>query len=94
MAWFRRVGSDLILQVLVQPRASRDAISGVIDDYIKIRLTAPPVDGRANEHLINYLARLFGVPKSRVILERGATSQRKVLRIRAPKKLPEALVLS
>ena len=91
MSWFRRDGTDLILQIRVQPRASNDALAGVIGDYLKVRLTAPPVEGRANEHLIAYLAKLFGVPKSSVILERGATSQRKQLRIRTPKRLPENL---
>ncbi len=91
MSWFRRDGSDLILQIRVQPRASNDALAGVIGDCLKVRLTAPPVEGRANEHLIAYLAKLFGVPKNSVILERGASSKRKQLRIRSPKKLPENL---
>lgn len=91
MAWFRRDGSDLILQVRVQPRASVDAVSGIGGDYLKIRLTAAPVEGKANERLIAYLARLFGVPKSHVILERGDRSKHKILRIRSPKKLPENL---
>lgn len=71
MAWFRRDESDLILQVRVQPHASVDAVSGVVGDYLKIRLTAAPVEGKANERLIAYLARLFGVPKSHVILRAG-----------------------
>lgn len=91
MGWFRRDGSDLILQIRVQPRASADAIAGVMGDCLKVRLTAPPVEGKANEHLIAYLARLFGVPKSQVILERGDTSKRKQVRIRSPRKLPENL---
>lgn len=91
MGWFRRDGSDLILQIRVQPRASADSIAGVIGDCLKVRLTAPPVEGKANEHLIAYLARLFGVPKSQVILERGDTSKHKQLRIRSPRKLPENL---
>ncbi|MDO8703372.1 MAG: DUF167 family protein [Sulfuricaulis sp.] len=91
MAWFHQEGTDLILQIQVQPRASRDAVAGVIGGHLKIRLTTPPVDGRANEHLIAYLAKLFGVPKSGVILERGDTSRRKVLRIRSPKKRPDNL---
>jgi hypothetical protein len=77
--------------VQIQPRASSDAIAGVLGDRLKIRLTAPPVEGKANEHLIAYLARLFGVPKSQVILERGASSKRKQMRICSPKKLPENL---
>ena len=91
MGWFRRDGSDIILQIRVQPRASKDAIAGVMGDSLKIRLTSPPVEGKANDHLTAYLARLFGVPKSHIILERGATSRQKQLRIRSPKKLPENL---
>lgn len=89
MGWFRRDGSDLILQIRVQPRASADAIAGVMGDCLKVRLTAPPVEGKANEHLIAYLARLFGVPKSQVVLERGDTSRHKQLRICSPQKLPK-----
>lgn len=91
MGWLRRDGPDLVLQVQIQPRASSDAIAGVLGDRLKIRLTAPPVEGKANEHLIAWLARLFGVPKSQVILERGAGSKHKQVRIRSPKKLPENL---
>ncbi len=91
MGWFRREGPDIILHVQVQPRASTDAVAGVIGDYLKIRITAPPVEGRANEHLLAYLAKLFGVPKNRVILERGGSAKRKVLRIRSPRKLPDIL---
>jgi hypothetical protein len=91
VGWLRRDGPDLVLQVQIQPRASSDAIAGVLGDRLKIRLTAPPVDGKANEHLIAYLARLFGVPKSQVILERGASSKHKQMRICSPKKLPENL---
>jgi hypothetical protein len=91
VGWLRRDGPDLVLQVLIQPRASSDAIAGVLGDRLKIRLTAPPVEGKANEHLIAWLARLFGVPKSQVILERGASSKHKQLRICSPRKLPENL---
>lgn len=91
MGWLRRDGPDLVLQVQIQPRASSDAIAGVLGDRLKIRLTAPPVEGKANEHLIAWLARLFGVPRSQVILERGAGSKHKQVRIRSPRKLPEIL---
>lgn len=91
MNWFRREGADLVLQIQVQPRAKSDTIAGVIGDCLKVRLTAPPVDGRANEHLVAYLAKQFGVPRSHVVLERGASSKRKLLRILSPQKLPENL---
>ncbi len=91
MGWFRRDGTDLILQVQVQARAKSDAIAGVIGDRLKIRLTAPPVEGRANNHLVAYLAKLFDVPRRQVVLERGVASKLKQLRIRSPQKLPENL---
>jgi uncharacterized protein (TIGR00251 family) len=91
MVWFRRDGPDLVLQVHVQPRASADALAGVMGDRLKIRLTAPPVEGRANEHLVAYLAKLFGIPRQQVVLERGESSKYKQLRIRSPQKLPENL---
>jgi len=89
VSWFRRQGPDIVLHVQVQPRASKDAVAGAIGDYLKIRITAPPIEGRANEHLIGYLAKLFGVPKNKVILERGDSARRKVLRICSPTKLPD-----
>jgi uncharacterized protein (TIGR00251 family) len=60
-------GQDLILDLHVQPRASRDEIVGVIGDRLKVRITAPPVDGKANQHLIAYLAKQFRVAKSDLI---------------------------
>ena len=91
MGWWRRDGADLVLQVEIQPRASTDVIAGVMDGRLKIRLTAPPVEGRANEQLIAFLARAFRVPKGSVILERGDASKRKQLRVCSPKKLPQEL---
>ncbi|MHB8536031.1 MAG: DUF167 family protein [Sulfuricaulis sp.] len=89
MGWFRREGPDILLQVQVLPRGRADAIAGIIGNYLKIRISAPPVDGRANLHLIVYLAKLFGVPKKNVVLERGESAKHKLLRIRSPRKLPD-----
>lgn len=91
MGWFRRDGADLILQVQVRASAKSDTIAGVINNRLKIRLTAPPIDGRANDRLVAYLADLFNVPQRHVVLERGASSKLKQLRIRSPQKLPENL---
>lgn len=90
MAWHRWEGADLVLQVRVQPRASRDALAPETD-RLRVRITAPPVDGAANEHLVRFLAREFGVPPSRVALVRGATGREKTLRIAAPARVPEPL---
>jgi hypothetical protein len=89
--WYRWDGADLVLDLLVQPRASRDGFAEVIGERLKVRLTSPPVEGAANAHLVEWLARQFGVPKSAVTLEAGAGSRRKRVRVHAPKTLPEGL---
>lgn len=81
-------GNTLLLNVHTQPRASRDEITGVHGDALKIRITAPPVDGKANAHLQKYLAEVFGVPRAQVELLHGETGRRKQFRILDPVKLP------
>jgi len=89
--WFKWEGEDLILKVQAKPRASRDEFAGVTGDTLKIRITAPPVDGKANAHLIEFLAQHFGVAKSRISLLRGHSTHTKWLRIVAPAKFPSSL---
>jgi uncharacterized protein (TIGR00251 family) len=72
----------LVLDVVVQPRASREAVGPVVGDRLKVAVTAPPVDGEANEAVIRALATAFGVPRSAIELIRGQTGRRKTLRIR------------
>lgn len=79
---------DLILTVYIQPRASRDEISGWHDKGLKIRLTAPPVDGAANKQLLKFIAKQFKVPASRVRILKGETSRHKTLSIHKPVTLP------
>jgi uncharacterized protein (TIGR00251 family) len=78
---------NLFLSVVVQPKASRNEISGVQNDRLKIRTTAPPADGKANESVINLLAQCFDVPKSQVILVSGETQRHKRFCIKSPKRL-------
>ncbi|MCB1736229.1 MAG: YggU family protein [Gammaproteobacteria bacterium] len=87
----RHDGADLILELHVQPKASRDEFCGRHGDRLKLRITAPPVDGKANAHVRAFLAKAFGVPKRDVVIEKGDTSRDKRIRIRAPKKRPVAL---
>ena len=84
-------GTDLILRVQVQPRASRDEFAGVHAGALKVRLTSPPVDGKANAALIAFLAEAFGVAKRQVALLRGDSGRAKQLRIRAPARFPPGL---
>ena len=79
----RRDGQDLILEVRVQPRASRSEFAGVHGDRVRVRLQAPPVDGRANAALVEFLAEAFGVPRARVTIEHGLAGRDKRVRIRA-----------
>ncbi len=85
---YRWQGADLVLHCHIQPRASRTDIDGLHGDRLKIRLAAPPVDGRANDQLTRYLADAFGVARSQVSLVRGETSRSKTVLIRAPQQLP------
>jgi hypothetical protein len=90
-AWCRWDGEDLILALRVQPRASRDELAGPHGERFRVRITAPPVDGKANIHLLRFLADCFGVPVADACLERGETGRDKQVRIRRPRRIPPAL---
>ena len=88
MSWFRWDGADLVLNLRVQPRAGGDGFAGPVGDAMKVRITAPPVDGKANAHLVAFLGRLFGVGGRGVVIEQGVTGRNKRVRILGPKRLP------
>jgi len=79
----------LVIRIKVQPKARKDTFCEVMGDRLKIRITAPPVDGKANQHLITFLAKQFKVSKSQVCLLSGECSREKRFEILSPKKLPE-----
>lgn len=80
--WLRDDGAGrLTLRLHVQPGARRTETAGLHGDALKLRLAAPPVDGRANECLIAFLAQQAGVARAAVELASGAGSRRKVVRI-------------
>ena len=87
--WYRWDGDDLIIDCHLQPKASKDEFAGLHGERLKIRLTAPPVEGKANAHLLAFLAGAFGVAKSQVSLESGELNRQKRVRIRAPRRLPD-----
>ncbi len=74
-------GDDLLLKVRVQPRAHRDEIAGRHGDSLKIRITAPPTEGKANAHLAALLAKELGIPKPNAGIEKGAKGRLKTLRL-------------
>lgn len=67
--------------VKVHPRAKKNAITGELGDALKISLTAPPIDGKANEACIEFFAKLLKVPRSSVTIASGHTSRSKVIRV-------------
>ncbi len=69
-------------EVHVRPRASRSALAGVHDGVLAVRVCAPPAEGQANDAVIELLATTFGVRASAVEIVRGASSRRKLIRIR------------
>ncbi len=77
----RDQGGAAVLEVLVQPRASRTRVVGEHDGRLKIQLAAPPVDGEANAALIAFLAEALGVRRGDVALLRGETGRRKTVRV-------------
>ena len=89
MSWFRWDGDSLKLNIKVQPRARENRVDGVHDDCLRLRLTAPPVDDKANTALVGWLADAFGVPRADVHIARGGTSRTKALEVRSPGRLPD-----
>jgi uncharacterized protein (TIGR00251 family) len=69
------------LAVKVHPRAKKNAITGEVGDALKLALTAPPVDGRANQACIEFFANLLDVPRSSVTIASGETSRNKIIRV-------------
>ncbi|KII77594.1 DUF167 family protein YggU [Vibrio renipiscarius] len=81
-------GEDIVLRLYIQPKANRDKIVGLHGEEIKIAITAPPVDGKANAHLTKYLAKQFKVAKGLVNIEKGELGRHKQVRIVTPSQIP------
>jgi uncharacterized protein (TIGR00251 family) len=81
----------LILNLHVQPGAKRTEVAGLHGDALKIRLSAPPIGGAANAELMEFIARVFGVPLRQVTLKQGTKSRRKVVEVKQTLCGPEVL---
>ncbi|WP_293729416.1 DUF167 family protein YggU [uncultured Actinobacillus sp.] len=92
MAAVEKTHEGIRLRIFLQPKASKDAFVGLHDDELKISITAPPIDGAANAHLLKYLSKAFKVPKSAIILEKGELNRHKQVFIPAPKLVPEEVL--
>lgn len=84
MSAFEWQDQDLVLHLYVQPKASRDSFAGLHGDELKLAITAPPVDGKANEHIRKYLAKQCRIAKSQVLIEKGELGRHKKVRLCGP----------
>jgi len=73
---------EITVEIKVQPRASRNQIVGEQDGLLKIKLTAPPVEGEANQALVDYLASVLDTPRRNIMLIKGETSRNKIIAIK------------
>ena len=93
VAWRREEIADgdpaIVLTLHVQPGSRRTEAAGQHGDALKIRLAAPPVDGKANTELRHFLAHAFGVPLRNVTLVHGEASRRKIVRVARPAVRPD-----
>ncbi len=92
MDWFRQTDGVFILHLHVQPGAKKTEVAGLHGDCLKIRLAAPPVDGKANACLLRALADWFDVALRQVVLKSGEASRRKVVEVSGSSRKPQELL--
>ena len=94
MPRLRRRGGDILFALRLTPKGGRDAVEGWAtgadgSEHLKARVASPPQDGKANAALIALLAKIFGVPKTTIVLVAGETSRMKTVRLTSP--APDAI---
>ena len=81
MLYIREEADGVLFKVRVQPRAAKNQVAGLYENALKLRLTAPPVEGEANEACRSFIAGLLSVPRSQVEVVSGHTSRTKVVKV-------------
>lgn len=92
--WLARTAGGWTIAVHVQPGAKRTEVSGVHGERLKIRISAPPIEGRANAAVVAFIAEQLGVQRSQVTVARGERSRDKLIAVAAPDCEPERLLAS
>ena len=91
LSFFKWEGDDLTLHLYVQPNAKKDEWIGEYGKNLKVRITALPVENKANKHLLKFLAKSFAVPASQVALLKGENQRTKRVKIINPHQFPDNL---
>ena len=89
-AWCVRHSDSLHIMVQVQPNAKKTEVSGELEGALKIRLKAQPMDGKANDELIRFIAEQLGVPRKQVSIAHGQTSRQKTLHVHSDLAVDDA----
>lgn len=92
MSWYQLARDGVTIQIHAHPGAKRTAVAGLYGDCLKLRLASPPVDGKANECLIEFLAERLGVKRAQVTITRGLSSRRKTVFVAVAQFQPAALL--
>ncbi|WP_392537742.1 DUF167 domain-containing protein [Legionella sp. 227] len=90
--WYHRDVEGLTLHLYVQPGAKKTEIVGIHEGALKIRLNTPPIEGRANKALLQFVAQLFKVPVRQVTLKRGDKSRHKTVLVKGALEEPDNLL--
>lgn len=85
MPWYEEKNGCIEIMLRVVPRASKDSIQGKMEDgCLKVRIQAPPVDGKANQYLVKYLSKAWEIPRSHIEIVSGETGRNKRIRLLMP----------
>ncbi len=84
---YKKTKDGITIEVKVEPRSSKKGISGIMGNVVKVKLTAAPVDGAANEQLIEVIADATGLRKSAIRIIRGSSAKRKIIEIKGVETL-------
>ena len=90
--WYRKTGVGWLIAVHAQPGAKKSAVAGLHGEALKIRIAAPPVEGKANEALIAFVAKMLDVPRRTVSVVKGESSREKLLLVADPSANPARLL--
>jgi uncharacterized protein (TIGR00251 family) len=92
LSWYQIGRDGVTIQIQAQPGAKRTEVAGLYGDCLKLRLASPPVDGKANECLIEFLAERLGVKRAQIKITRGLSSRRKSVFVAVAGFEPAALL--